>query len=207
VRRILFRAAERLVPGASWYEGGYRAQIVAYTVARLARLVEKRSRGGSLDYPHIWAAQSAGEVLERQMLAVSECMASVLRNPPQAGQNISEWAKQQACRKRALETEVPILRVFDGALLGPDEARAARSEAKAAGRVDRGLEAVAAVMNKGPLFWGKVMAYARSNRLLDPVDERALVPALNIPKMIPTDRQAERLIALMHRCGEAGFDG
>ena len=35
---ILFRASESLVSSASWYEGGYRAQIVAYTCMRLSRL-------------------------------------------------------------------------------------------------------------------------------------------------------------------------
>ena len=187
-RIIPFRAAERLVSEAPWYEGGYRAQIVAYTLARLAHLVQERSKRGSLDYTRIWSVQAAGEVLERQMLVIGEVMASVLRNPPQAGQNISEWAKQQACRKRALETEVPILRVFDGLLLDKDDVRSERKDARADGRVDRALEYIAEVMNRGPQHWQRVRDHARINRLLLPGDEKALAPALNLPKMVPSDR-------------------
>ncbi len=37
-RVILFRTTEQIVSRATWYEGGYRAQIVAYAFARLAAL-------------------------------------------------------------------------------------------------------------------------------------------------------------------------
>ncbi|MFO1047064.1 MAG: AIPR family protein [Geminicoccaceae bacterium] len=204
-RIILFRAAERLVSEASWYEGGYRAQIVAYTLARLAQLVQERSRRGSLDHARIWSAQAAGDVLERQMLVIGEVMAGVLRNPPQAGQNISEWAKQQACRKRALETDVPILRVFDGLLLDKDDVRSERKDSRADGRVDLALECVAEVMDRGSQHWQRVRDHARVHRLLFPGDEKALLPALNLPKMVPSDRQAEALIALHQRCEKTGF--
>jgi hypothetical protein len=205
-RVILFRAAERLISKAPWYEGGYRAQIVAYTLARLARLAAERSGGGSIDYLRIWTAQSAGDVLERQMLAVGEAMVAVLRSPPQAGQNISEWAKQQACRKRALETEVPIVERLDSSICGPDDIRVEQKDAKAEGFIDRGLEVVTEVMSRGPSFWQDLRNYARGNKLLLPADEKALVPAVNMPNMIPTERQAARLIALLQRCSEAGFE-
>jgi AIPR protein len=202
---ILFRAAERLVSNASWYEGGYRAQIVAYTLARLARLAGEQSAGGSIDYLRIWAAQSAGDVMEGQMLAIGEAMATVLRSPPQAGQNISEWAKQQACRKRALETEVPVIERFEGLLCSTDDIRVGQKEGKAAGYIDRGLEAVTEVMKRGSLFWENLRDYARTRKLLLLDDERALLSAVNMPKRIPTDRQAARLLGLLQRCEEDGF--
>ena len=110
-RTILFRATEALVSKADWYERGRgtRAQIVAYTSARLAALASRKSGGGRLDYTKIWAAQTAGDVLERQLLKIAEVMNQVLSSPSQAGQSIGEWAKQQACRKRALETDVPVI--------------------------------------------------------------------------------------------------
>ena len=101
------------VSKATWYEGGYRAQIVAYTCARLAKLALDQEGSGGLDYIKVWAQQSAGDVLEQQIAQISEVMARVLQNPPLAGQNISEWAKQQACRRTALETEVPLVKGFD----------------------------------------------------------------------------------------------
>ena len=46
---ILFKTTERIISEASWYEGGYRAQIAAYTCARLAKLGLDQSNGGGLD--------------------------------------------------------------------------------------------------------------------------------------------------------------
>ena len=154
----------------------------------------------------IWSAQVAGDVLERQMLVIGEVMAGVLRNPPQAGQNISEWAKQQACRKRALETDVPILRVFDGLLLDKDDVRSERQDSRADGRVDLALECVTKVMKRGAEHWQRIRDHARVHRLLLAGDEKALLPALNLRTMVPSDRQSAALIALEQRCEQAGFD-
>ena len=204
-RVILFRTAERLVSTAPWYEGGYRAQIVAYTVAHLACLAEERSGGGRIDHLRIWASQSAGEILESQMAEIARVMSSVLRSPPQAGQNISEWAKQQACRKQALETEVPVVPGFDDQLIGTADVRTARKEAKVEDRIDRGLEAVTEVIGRGGSFWRKLREYAQDKRLLSPDDERSLRPAMSVPGLIPSAWQAERALALLQRCEKAGF--
>ena len=52
-RVILFKTAEGLVPNAPWYDGGYRAQIVAYSLARLAKLARDASDGGTIDWSKI----------------------------------------------------------------------------------------------------------------------------------------------------------
>jgi hypothetical protein len=204
-RMILFKTLEGLVSNAPWYDGGYRAQIVAYGLARLAKLAKDASDGGTLNWSRIWAAQVADDVLCQQMFVIGEVMAGVLRSPPQAGQNITEWAKQQACRKRALETPVPEVAEFRARLVGAEEQRAVRKSAREDGRVDRGVQAITEVMQKDAQFWRAVQTYARQKKLLFPDDERALVPAVNMPKMVPSDRQAERLISLLSRCEEVGF--
>jgi hypothetical protein len=204
-RVILFKTAENLISNASWYDGGYRAQIVAYTLAKLAQLARGVSDGGTIEWSRVWAAQAAEDVLAQQMMVIAEEMANVLRSPPLAGQNISEWAKQQACRKRALETEVEEVRGFSTRLVGPEGRKAAQKAAREEGRVDRGIEAITEVMQKDAAFWQGVRLYARQRNLLFPEDEKALYPAVNLPKMVPTDRQAERLITVLGRCKDAGF--
>ncbi len=202
-RIILFRAAERLVSDASWYEGGYRAQIVAYTMARLARLAADVSAGGSLDFRRIWAAQVPGDTLERQMLLIGEVMAAVLRDPPQAGQNVTEWAKAQACRKRALETQVPVTAGMEQMTVTSHDMRSQEKQARAEGKIDRGLKAIRNVMERGPSYWQALSVFARHQQILTMADERALYPALN--GSVPSDRQAETLVSLSRRCEDAGF--
>ena len=98
--------------------------------------------------------------------------------------------------------ELPAFRIK---LIDADDQRAVRNYARDESRVDRGLEAITAVMKKDAEFWQALESYARQRNLLFPEDERALVPAKNLPRMVPTDRQAQRLMSLLSRCEGSGF--
>lgn len=204
-RTILFRAAEKLVSSADWYEGGYRAQIVAHTMARLTQLATERSNGGRLDYQRIWAGQAPSDTLEKQILAIAKVVVEVLQDPPQAGRNISEWAKQQACTKRVLQAKVPVIADFDAVLVARADDRSQRKDARAQGEMDRALAAVTLVMTHDAAFWRRVHEYGRKAGVISPEDVRAMHPALH--KKAPTDIQAARISALLDRCREAGFEG
>lgn len=208
-RTILFRATEALVSKAEWYESGrgYRAQIVAYAIARLAALAAKQSDGGRLDYMKVWSAQAAGGVLERQALKIAEIMRQVLWSPPQPGQNISEWAKQQACRKRALDTDVPVVQGLDAFLVGKADARSDDRKQREDRRVADGLAAVTEVVGLGAPFWQRLRAFARTERLASPDEDSALAVACLVPRKVPADWQASRALAVKRRCEDAGFKG
>lgn len=204
-RVILFRAVEVTVSKATWYEGGYRAQIVAYTCARLAKLALDQEGSGGLDYIKVWAQQSAGNELEQQIAKISELMARVLQNPPLAGQNISEWAKQQGCRRTALETGVSVVKSFDDWIITSDDRRASKREERATGLIDRGLDSVKQVLSRDAKYWESLRGFCRTKRILFPDDEKALIPACQIPSKVPTDKQAARLLQLVDRAMEAGW--
>jgi AIPR protein len=204
-RVILFRAAEVSISKAAWYEGGYRAQIVAYTCASLAKLSLDQEGSGGLDYIKVWGQQSAGDVLEQQIAKISEEMACVLKNTPLAGQNVSEWAKQQGCRRTALETGVPVLKGLDDWIVSSDDKRASKREQRATGVIDRGLDVVKQVLSRDSKHWEALRVFCRTRRILLPDDERALVAACQIPSMVPTDKQAARLLQLVDRAVAAGW--
>lgn len=204
-RVIVFRATERVVSDAPWYEGGYRAQIVAYTVARLARLADERAKGGAVDYLRIWERQTVGAVLEQQLASTAQVMRGVLLAPPEEGRNISEWAKQQACCKRAMETEVEAVEGLEEMLVGRDEVRSGER----AGRGDRvvmdRILAQTTVVELGAEYWRKLREFAVRRELMSEEDLRAVEVACSIPKRIPNDREVERLLAVQARCVEGGL--
>jgi AIPR protein/Abortive infection phage resistance protein N-terminal domain len=204
-RVILFRAAEASVSRASWYEGGYRAQIVAYTCARLAQLALEREGRGGLDYLKIWTQQSADEVLQRQIDRISEVVVHVLQNPPVTGQNVSEWAKQQACRRSALDAPVPLVKGIDDWIVSSEDRRARQREQRAAGLIDSGLDSVMQILTHSPTYWESLREFCRKERLLLPEDEKALVPAFRMPGMVPTQKQAVRLLQLIDRAVQSGW--
>jgi hypothetical protein len=133
-------------------------------------------------------------------------IARVLQNPPLPGQNISEWAKQQACRRSALDARIAKVRGFDDWIVTGEERRASKREQRATGLIDRGLDSVKQVLSRDSKYWESLRGFCRAKRILLPDDERALVPACQLPNMVPTDRQAARLLQLLDRAVEAGWE-
>lgn len=205
-RTIIFRMTERIVSGAAWYEGGYRAQAVAYTCARLAQLASELSNGGRLDYRRVWGLQGGDDVLRRQLDIIGEAMMGVLQSPPREGQNIGEWAKQQACRERALKMPVPVVEGFGKWLVDADTDRAEQRETRATGAIDDDLRIMQAVLQVSVANWYSLRQYARSHNLLLPRDEAALRAACGEARAPANQIQSRALWALMKRAGDHGWE-
>ncbi|QXC48810.1 AIPR family protein [Agrobacterium salinitolerans] len=56
IARVLFRATEKIVSDQPWYNGGYRANIVAYTLAVLGEVAKQHE--GAIDFQKIWNSQA-----------------------------------------------------------------------------------------------------------------------------------------------------
>ena len=64
-RAILFRKTEKLVSAQPWYNGGYRANIVAYTLALLSFYCDKKAK--SVDFMKLWELQSIPECIQQAL--------------------------------------------------------------------------------------------------------------------------------------------
>lgn len=95
---ILFRTAERLVQRQQF--GGYRSQIVTYTVAKLSHASSQR-----LNLSDVWQSQALTDAAEAAIIDLSHQVHPVLVEPPGAIRNISEWAKKLDCWKTIQELE------------------------------------------------------------------------------------------------------
>lgn len=204
-RSIIFRATEALVSRADWYASGTRAQVVAHTTAKLSLLGQELSGGGHLDFLRVWSRQSVDDLLKAQLSAIAEVVMNVLLSPPVAGQAVGEWAKQQACRKRVFETEVPIISGFDTYLVTKADAGAEERNRRSQQRVTEGLAALTETIALGAPYWMNVRQFGQTKGLLSLDDDAALRIAASMPRRLPTDAQAARLMSLRLRCQEAGF--
>jgi hypothetical protein len=105
-RAILFKSAERIVSDQKL--GGYRANIVTYTLSLLNFWTENR-----IDLEAIWKRQSLPQELAAQIAETSRDVFRVVTAPP-GDANISEWAKKEACWNTVRE----IVRPADSDLWG-----------------------------------------------------------------------------------------
>ncbi|MFA5551085.1 MAG: AIPR family protein [Acidimicrobiia bacterium] len=97
-RGIIFRATERLISRQSWYSGGYRANIVAYTLALLGAAAKKS--GAILSYSTIWDNQGISEGFEAALEVCALEAVAVITNPPAGIANVTEWCKREGCWDR-----------------------------------------------------------------------------------------------------------
>ncbi len=86
---ILFRRTEKLVQQQQY--GGYRANIVTYTLAYLSNKTAQR-----INLEKIWKEQGLTPALEREIIEVSKFVQQLIVNPP-GGANVSEWCKKEKC--------------------------------------------------------------------------------------------------------------
>lgn len=204
-KAILFRHTERLVTCQSWYQNGYRANIVAYTIGLLTWLIKSQTPGKELDLKGIWTTQGVSANLDNQLTLIAKAAFDVIVSPGHGFQNVTEWCKKEICWQRVRESDVQINRALIRELVGQDETRAAKKSARTEQQMNSGIEAQTSVVNLGAAYWSKLGEWGRQKKLLSANDEKLLKVATKIPKTIPTDWQSVLLLAIMQRMEEEGF--
>lgn len=191
-----------MVTEQPWYQGGYRANVVAYAIAKLAHDVEVK--GLAVDFDRIWKTQTVSEPMKQMLISVSEQVHDVLTSPPSGISNVTEWAKQQACwaRVKALVIDWPDEWLAD--LIGKDEQRAIKKSAVKDQKMLYGIEAQSAAVNAGGQFWSQIADWGRSKKLLTPTEAGILAVAASIPNRIPTERQSVRAVEILRKLRSEG---
>ena len=201
-KAIVFRATERVVDAQPWYQGGYRANIVAYAIAKMAHDVAKMSR--ALNFEEVWRRQGTGPAVAEALPVVAEAVHDVLVDPPPGISNVTEWAKKQACWSRVRELDVTWPHVFLEDLLSADEHRDAARGARREQRVLNGIEAQIAVVNAGKSLWTDARAWGRGRDLLTPT-EASLLGVVASPAKPPTVRQCRKALEVLRKLQAEGY--
>ena len=202
-KAIIFRATERIVSSQSWYQGGYRANIVAYTIAKVAHEVAEQGR--TVDFGRVWRQQAPGTALGEAIATVAERAHEVLIDPPSGIRNVTEWAKKQGCWDRVRELGVDL----PPGMVDESISNAEQKDVDRGARRDQqqlnGIEAQIAVVNAGGKFWADALGWARSNPLLTPTEMGVLEVAARIPGRTPTERQSAKALEALEKMQGEGY--
>lgn len=204
-RAILFRRTEKLVSSQPWYLGGYRAQIVAFTIAKLVSSIETKARGKVLDFRSIWQRQSISQPVEEQIVLLARSVFEIIVNSPAGIQNVTEWCKKELCWQRAEDLNVAILPEFYSELVDEEEDRMVRRAGRTLQVIDSGIEAQAQVVNLGADYWLQLRSWGLGQRLISPEEDRLMDIAANLPNRIPTEYQSAKLLKINKRLELEGF--
>ena len=202
-KALVFKATERIVSAQPWYQGGFRANIVAYTIARIGRHVEKTKR--AVDFEAIWRRQAPGPMLRETIAVVAKAVHDVLIDPPEGMRNVTEWAKKQACWSQAEAIRIKWPTGLADELMSMEDRRSADRNARVDQRVLNGIEAQMAIVNAGREFWANALAWGREHGRLSPTDIGVLGVASNVPRQLPTEKQSLRVIQALEKLQANGF--
>ena len=200
-RGLIFLATERIVSLQPWYNGGYRANIVAYTLAVLSDITKHRKE--SIDFLGIWNAQKVDPVLEGAIAVVAGVVNDDIIRPPQGISNISEWCKKEACwtrmqaRTDAFANLLPS--EFYDRLVPQDDQAAIVKTAKQTQRIDDGIEAQRKVLAVPATEWARIHQSLLEKDLLTPKEDGVLRVAIQIPSKLPTEKQSVVLLDILHK--------
>lgn len=201
-RAIIFKWLEKAVSEQKWYDGGYRANIVAYTLSKLADMIKQT--GKNFDFLAVWQRQSPSQALKEILLEIALEVHGVLTNPAAGISNVTEWAKKPACWERVRGLDIPLPQKLHAELVDADETRHRKRDASRIQRIDDSIEAQEKVLGLGAEFWSEAARWARSNRIGSDKDHQIMDIAARIPSRLPSEKQSAHLVKLLDRLKEEG---
>jgi len=201
-KAIIFREVERIVTAQPWYEGGYRANVVAYAIAKIAHDTE--ALGRCVDFDGVWRKQGISTAFREALTTSAEAVHEVIVNPPASMRNVTEWAKQQACWNRVTNLRIEWPAAWLGELLTDKEQRENERAGKKDQRLLNGIQAQTAVVTAGGRAWREIRAWGEEKKILSPKELEILRVCASMPKVIPTEKQCMVAIEALGRLHREG---
>lgn len=204
---LLFHATESLVSVQEWYQQGYRAQIVTYSVALLSKLMSKQYPGYAIDFQKIWRDQKIPSVIMDEMVVITKIVNDEINDSSRETVNVTQWCKRAECWKRMQSNCTYLLRSkILSCCVSHEEELSDRAYARKDSKEDAGIIAENEVFNYGASNWRRLNAFVLERKLIKSYDEtKALAIAMQIPNKIPNSFQAKQLIELLNRALDNGF--
>jgi hypothetical protein len=201
-KAILFRSAEKLISAQQL--GGYRAQTVTYTIAKLLNATGQR-----IDLRAIWRSQELSPALAAAIEDLGPKVHTKLLATAGA-RNISEWAKKEDCWKAILdlawEPDKPLLVQLD-ATAGRTRTTSTASIGEQLSDEERvALEAVLSISSES---WKALSSWAKQTDTLQSWQRSLAFSLGNLLKTgkTPSRKQAVQGALILTEARRLGFSG
>lgn len=203
-KAILFHAVEGIVSKQPWYEGGYRANIVTYTIALLSHLVGTVHKK-IFDFEALWKAQSFPPALVPMIEELARSAFEVITSPPESSANVTEWCKKTACWKALSGKPAKLPREIAPYLRDLGEEAEMRTEAKKGQNLDNKLARLSYITQKGQEYWARAIEWNSPRNILPPKEKAILQLLATRRGFVPSDLQAVVVLEAEKLLVDEGF--
>lgn len=203
---ILFESVRRAIAKADWYEKGYLANYTTYTLAKLAHEVGRQARGGVFDFDAIWEAQAVSSAVVEECLRIGEKVQTVMLSDSRPVQNVTEWAKREACWDLVKAMPHDLSSEMLSALGSRERAVERKKAAVQTQKVDNGIDVQMLVVAKQASEWVALESFASENRLMSDKSAGILAMVTGRKPGFPTEAQCRVLVQLLQSAKDAGYE-
>jgi hypothetical protein len=202
-KAILFKFLDKSVLKQPWYGGGFKANIVTYSLAKLMLMISET--GKYLDLLRIWNQQRPSKALEEQLLIIAEVVNNQIQKTPPEITNVTEWCKRETCWYQVRQMRLSLSQEFIDELIDKEENTYVEKDAEKSQRIDNGISVQSYVVEKGADYWKAIREWNNAKQILSPMELSILDVSCSIPSKIPSEKQADILVNLEERVIKEGF--
>jgi hypothetical protein len=200
-RAIFFRRTEKIVSKQPWYNGGYRANTVAYTIALLALICAKKHK--SFDFLGVWKRQDITPATIEAIEITSQLVYQEIMHPKGTISNISEWCKREGCWNGLQEKVSYLISILPEAffqeMVSTDQEQEERKSAVKEQKMTNGIEAQRTVVEIPAHTWKMILSEGQKINLYTPKETGVLEVATRIPDKLPSEKQAMMLLDILEK--------
>lgn len=203
---LLWKQTESIVSDGrgDWYEGDYRAQIVAYALALVVR--SAKNKGTEIDWLQIWTTQTIPADLKMVVKEAAIGVQGVILTPPEGMRNIGEWTKKEECwtRARNLALQLPSAAAW---LVTGDTARTRRADARKQGELDDTISLQSRLLELSQSgYWASLSRWSRLPATATAQQQSLVIKASNPSSFVRISaKDLLRLEELRGLCEDEGF--
>ena len=202
---LIFRFTETMIPHQPWYQQGYRANIVTYTIALLHKLIQMQFPEKDLDLIGIWARQTIPSAVKNALTDLSEMVYDKLTDPSRAVENVTQWCKREGCWNSIQTIQYTLADGVQNCLITQEELQTAIRDDRTDRRIEKDADVMTKVVEIQGSQWRNIMDFAVSKRMVSQDELFALRIACQLPNKVPNPIQSKRLVALLDKVYEEGY--
>ena len=159
---ILIDRVGKIVSAQPWYDGSYRANIVAYSIAWFFEILATKSSDQVFDYHLIWDKQDIPDGMKTDFEKMTELVHTYITTENKVG-NVTQWCKRLDCwnglKAKPVPNEINFNKYLRSKNSAADETQKARKDIK----VDMEIDSMTVACSKPPQKWLELSSCAEKN--------------------------------------------
>jgi hypothetical protein len=201
-KKILFDGLSTAVKATDWYETGYLANIVAYGISRLSFELSKLKL--DLNWGQIWKDQEVPPSLMQALLDCAYVAKQGLTYQLRPQQNVTEWAKTEACWKHIQGIPVEIGPDFRNNLASKEQSLEAGIESRAKTKQLGELERITFLAGIPTDRWRETLV--QNSHSISPTERSIVSLMISKGAFTLSPLQGEKIVAMISRLRSDGYE-